>query len=78
MQRIRKVREASGISVKDLAEVLNIEVSTVYHYETNRRTPDFNQCWNIVNALNKLGAGCSFADVFPNPASSIDDQDQNP
>ncbi|EKO3434965.1 MULTISPECIES: helix-turn-helix transcriptional regulator [Vibrio] len=67
MQQIRKVREAANISVKDLAEIIGTETAAVYHYESGRRTPDFNQCWNIVNALNQLGAGCSFDEVFPNP-----------
>jgi putative transcriptional regulator len=80
MQHIRRIRESFAISVKDLAEAINTETSTVYHYETGRRTPDFNQCWNIVNSLNKLGANCSFSDVFPNPVetSSQDDQTLNP
>ncbi|GGY87815.1 helix-turn-helix transcriptional regulator [Shewanella fodinae] len=77
MQQIRQEREKAGISVKSLAEVINTEVSTVYHYETGRRTPDFNQCWKIVNALNQLGANCTFDDVFPNPLNhqSTDTQD---
>ncbi len=67
MQRIRQVREASNISAKELSGSINTDVSTVYHYEKDRRTPDVSQGWNIVNALNQLGANCSFCDVFPNP-----------
>ncbi|MBU1393008.1 MAG: helix-turn-helix domain-containing protein [Gammaproteobacteria bacterium] len=67
MQQIRNIRESAGISVKALSQIIGTDVSTFYHYETGRRTPDFNQCWKIVNALNRLGAQCSFADVFPNP-----------
>ncbi|MBO2552619.1 helix-turn-helix transcriptional regulator [Shewanella algae] len=70
MQQIRQVRVGAEISVKDLSKVIGTDVSTVYHYETGRRTPDFNQCWKIVNALNQLGANCSFMDVFPNPVDS--------
>lgn len=67
MQQIRDIRKRANISVNDLAEIIGTEASAVYHYESNRRTPDFNQCWKIVNALNQLGANCSFDDVFPNP-----------
>ncbi|MGI2072151.1 helix-turn-helix transcriptional regulator [Shewanella baltica] len=67
MQQIRHIREESRISVKELSKVIGTDVSTFYHYETGRRTPDFNQCWKIVNALNQLGANCTFSDVFPNP-----------
>ncbi|QYX66366.1 helix-turn-helix domain-containing protein [Shewanella putrefaciens] len=67
MQQIRNIRERARISVKALSQIIGTDVSTFYHYETGRRTPDFNQCWKIVNALNSLGAQCSFADVFPNP-----------
>lgn len=67
MQQIRKIRESAGISVKALSKIIGTDVSTFYHYETGRRTPDFNQCWKIVNALNYLGARCSFDEVFPNP-----------
>jgi putative transcriptional regulator len=67
MQRIRYIREKAEISVKELSKIIGTDVSTFYHYEKSRRTPDFNQCWKIVNALNSLGANCSFSDVFPNP-----------
>ncbi|EKF9664397.1 helix-turn-helix transcriptional regulator [Vibrio cholerae] len=70
MQKIREVRTGAGISVSDLASLIGTESSAVYHYESGRRTPDFNQCWKIVNALNSLGAKCSFNDVFPNPESN--------
>ncbi|HAS6095357.1 TPA: helix-turn-helix domain-containing protein [Vibrio vulnificus] len=67
MQKIREVRVKAGISVRDLASLIGTQNSAVYHYESGRRTPDFNQCWKIVNALNELGAKCSFNDVFPDP-----------
>lgn len=67
MQRIRDIRERFSISVKSLSEKSGIEAGSIYHYEKGRRTPSFNQCWDIVNALIDLGADCSFEQVFPNP-----------
>ncbi|WP_456295254.1 helix-turn-helix domain-containing protein [Vibrio sp. AK197] len=67
MQLIRELRESSGISVKQLSEKSGIEPGSIYHYETNRRMPNFSQCWEILNALNELGCSCSFEEVFPNP-----------
>ncbi|MGX9996686.1 helix-turn-helix transcriptional regulator [Vibrio sp. JZG120] len=67
MQKIREVREAASISVKQLAEHSGIEAGSIYHYERGRRTPDFNTCWLIVNSLRALGSNCDFQDVFPNP-----------
>lgn len=67
MQKIREVREGASISVKELSEVSGLEPGSIYHYEKGRRTPTFSQCWDIVNALNELGANCTFEEVFPNP-----------
>lgn len=72
MQHIRQVRVKAGISVKDIAKLIETDVSSFYHYEKGRRTPDFTQCWKIVNALNQLGAKCTFSDVFPNPIENSD------
>lgn len=67
MQRIREIREQFSISVKSLSEKSGIEPGSIYHYEKGRRCPSFNQCWDIVNSLNELGANCTFEQVFPNP-----------
>lgn len=67
MQHIRNLRKNAKVSATKLAEQIGVTVSAIYHYETNRRTPDLKQCWEIVKALNELGVICSFDDVFPNP-----------
>jgi putative transcriptional regulator len=67
MQNIRQFREHTGITVKQLAKAIGQKTSAVYHYESGRRTPYLTRCWSIVNALNELGATCSFEEVFPNP-----------
>ncbi|NAX44828.1 MULTISPECIES: helix-turn-helix transcriptional regulator [unclassified Vibrio] len=76
MQRIRIAREEANISVKDIAILIGTEPSAVYHYESGRRKPDFIQCWKIVNALNELGAKCTFQDVFPNPKTYASSEPQ--
>lgn len=67
MQNIRKLRKSAQVTASKLAEKVGVTVSAIYHYETNRRTPDLAQCYEIVKALNELGVACSFYDVFPNP-----------
>ncbi len=71
LRRIKKSQE-------DLAKVVGCSQGTINHYANSNRTPNYEMAWKVVDGLNALGADCSFADVFPNPASSIDDQDQNP
>ncbi len=75
MQRIREYREKAYISVKKLSEISGIETGSIYHYENGRRTPSFNQCWIIVNALNGLGAKCTFEQLFPNPKQDCNESD---
>lgn len=70
MQKIRKIRKAAKLSVGDLSKMIGVKNAAFYHYENGIRTPDICQCWRIVNALNKLGAICSFEEVFPNPESN--------
>lgn len=70
MQRIKEVRESASLSARELATVLGLSPSAIGHYENERRVPGIKTCWRIVQALNALGAQCSFEDVFPNPQSN--------
>ena len=70
MQKIRQVRKAAKLSTGDLAKIVGVKNAAFNHYENGRRTPDIHKAWRIVNALNQLGANCSFEDVFPNPESN--------
>ena len=40
MDAIRELRIASGLSQKELGEILGVAESTICNYETNRREPD--------------------------------------
>lgn len=48
---IKKNREFQGLSRKELADILNINVSTLGRYETGKRKPDLNTLKEIANAL---------------------------
>ena len=67
MNRIRDVRDASGIKQAQLCGELGWRQSRLSNYETGSRSPGLHEARQIVVALNNLGADCTLADVFPAP-----------
>ncbi|WP_318438134.1 helix-turn-helix transcriptional regulator [Photobacterium leiognathi] len=67
MNKIAMQRRLFNISQAKLAEMINSRPSRISNFESLTRKPDLNTCWMIVNAFNKLGADCTFEDIFPNP-----------
>ncbi len=65
MNRIREVREASGILQVSLYARLKWPQSRISNYENGRRMPGLAECRQIVDALNALGARCTLDEVFP-------------
>ena len=49
--RLAAAREAAGLTITDLADRAGLSISTVYGYETGRRTPQADQLGAIANAL---------------------------
>lgn len=49
--RLTTARESAGISITELADRAGLSISTIYGYETGRRTPQADQLGVIANAL---------------------------
>ena len=49
--RLSAARDAAGISITELADRAGLSISTVYGYETGRRTPHADQLGALANAL---------------------------
>ncbi|HFQ4860128.1 TPA: helix-turn-helix transcriptional regulator [Vibrio vulnificus] len=67
MNQIKNYRNSIGATQKQLGDAVGVGQSTIDRYESGVRKLRVDQCWKIVNALNELGAKCSFNDVFPDP-----------
>ena len=67
MPRIKQVLSEIGESQESLAKEIGISQSSVNHYANGNRMPSYEMAWNIVKALNSLGASCTFEQVFPSP-----------
>jgi putative transcriptional regulator len=67
MTNIKKILKAINRSQDDLAIEVGISQGSVNHYANGNRKPSYDMAWKVVNALNRLGASCSFTDVFPDP-----------
>ncbi|WP_419789389.1 helix-turn-helix transcriptional regulator [Pseudomonas petrae] len=65
MNRIRELREQSGVSQADLYRRLGWRQSRLANYEAGKRTPSLKDAREIVVALNFLSATCSLDQVFP-------------
>lgn len=64
--KIKDNREALKISQAELAKACGFRTaSRIGNYETGIRTPCIEDARKIVETLNKLGAKCTFDDVFP-------------
>ncbi|EKO3419724.1 helix-turn-helix domain-containing protein [Vibrio fluvialis] len=74
MNQIAAIRKSIGVSQSGLAEKLNSVPSRIANFEASTRKPDIETCWEIVRALNELGADCCFEQVFPNPHSHSSDK----
>jgi transcriptional regulator with XRE-family HTH domain len=61
-ERLRSVREAQGLSIPALAERAAMHESTVWRYETGRRSPAATAIAKICVALQ-----CTPNDVIPGP-----------
>lgn len=67
MSKLKMIRSQIGITQAVLAKEMGLSQSAINHYENGNRSVDTTTGWRIVHTLNRLGAQCSFEDVFPNP-----------
>ena len=51
-ERLRKVREAKGLSQAQLAEKSGLQPSAVSHFELGRRSPSFDNLKHLADALS--------------------------
>lgn len=65
MSPLTKYRKKLKLSQKDFGFEAGFSQSAINHYENGRRTPSIEDARKIVSTLNKLGAKCTFDDVFP-------------
>lgn len=65
MSPLTKLRKKIKISQRGLGLAAGFSQSAINHYENGRRTPSIDDARKIVETLNKLGAKCTFDDVFP-------------
>lgn len=59
-QRVREQREAVGMSVTKLAELVGVSRGTITNYEKGATEPTMSHLWLIANAL-----GCNFESLLP-------------
>ena len=52
MNRIRELRKARGITMKQLGEAIGLAESTISHYETGRRQPDNEALFKLGDYFN--------------------------
>lgn len=51
-QRLKKFREASGLTQQQVADVLNLDRSTYAYYETGKTTPDIKSVSKLIKIFN--------------------------
>lgn len=74
-ESIRKYRESSGISVRELAKMTNINYSLLYQYERGVRRPSYDVLKKISDKLN-LPIECFLsAYVIPTGENEIDEME---
>lgn len=80
MPNINTILKSIKKSQEDLAKKVGCSQGSINHYANGNRTPSYEMAWKVVDALNSLGANCTFYDVFPNPVetSSKDEQTTQP
>ena len=49
--RLRKAREAKGLSQAELAQLTHLQPSAISHFETGRRAPSFDNLKRLADAL---------------------------
>ncbi|MBI3098417.1 MAG: helix-turn-helix transcriptional regulator [Planctomycetes bacterium] len=51
-ERLRRAREARGLSQTELAERTGLQPSAISHFESGRRAPSFDNLKRLANALD--------------------------
>ena len=65
MNRIKEIRESSGIRQVDLRSRLGWSQGRLGNYESGLRVVGLAEAREIVSALNALGVKCDLDSVFP-------------
>lgn len=73
MSKLKTIRCKIGATQAELAREIGLSQSAINHYENGNRSVDTTTGWRIVQALNRLGAKCTFEDVFPKPQSNTNE-----
>ncbi|WP_105901407.1 helix-turn-helix transcriptional regulator [Vibrio gangliei] len=76
MSKIKVIRGELGVTQETLAKKVGVSQSAMNHYENGNREIKNELGWRIVNALNELGASCTYEEVFPNPQTNHTDSVQ--
>ena len=58
-KRIKDIRKNNGITQEKLAELINVDPTTISNIENGKNYPSMINLENIINKLN-----CTFLDVF--------------
>ena len=59
MLRLREIRKAKGLTMKELGEAIGVTESAIGLYENGRRKPDYIKLQRIAQTL-----GCSIEDLI--------------
>lgn len=51
MKNLRKIRNDKGLTMQQLAEMVGINMWSIFRYEHGERTPDVLTAYKIANAL---------------------------
>ena len=69
--RIKNLREARGLTQKELANKINVTKSTISYYENGKRTPTVNNLHDLARVLN-VSLDCLMGNDFFEIAEASD------
>lgn len=64
MTKIRELRKAKGLTIKQLAKIAHVNVSTIQAYETNIRDINIANIGNLAKLA--IALGCNITDLITN------------
>jgi len=72
--RLRKLREGRGLSQTDLALRTHLQPSAISHFETDRRSPSYDNLGRLADALNVTVDYLTGRSVTPMPSGPVADR----
>ncbi|HHA2250158.1 TPA: helix-turn-helix transcriptional regulator [Enterobacter ludwigii] len=70
MNNLKTIRESLGVTKKMLADSIGQTASSIGHYESGRRSPDIQTCYQLAVYLSSFGGQVRLEDIFPPSAEA--------